>query len=276
MKRPIGIFDSGIGGLTVLREIIKTLPGEDTIYLGDTGRVPYGTKSAETVTRYSLDNARFLLRFDIKLLVVACNTASAYSLPRLKEELPIPVVGVVLPGARKAVEVTRNQRVGVIGTEGTIKSGAYFDAIKKINPKVAVFTKACPLFVPLAEEGWTNNKVAYLTAKTYLSYLKGEGIDTLVLGCTHYPLLRGVIGMIIGEEVTLIDSGQEIAREVADTLLKEGLLETSSIQGTHRFFVTDAPDRFARVGRRFFGNGLEAVELVDILETDSRLKTPDL
>lgn len=275
MKRPIGIFDSGIGGLTVLREIIEVLPGEDTIYIGDTARVPYGTKSAETVTRYSLDNARFLLRFNIKLLVVACNTASAYCLPRLKEELPIPVIGVVLPGARKAVEVTKNQRVGVIGTEGTIRSGAYFDAIKEINPKVAVFTKPCPLFVSLAEEGWTDNEVAYLTAKNYLSDLKREAIDTLILGCTHYPLLKGVVGKVMGRGVALIDSGQETAKEVADTLLKGGLLETSSIQGTYQFFVTDAPDRFVRVGRRFFGNGLEAVELVDI-EADSRLKTSDL
>ncbi|MBI3753727.1 MAG: glutamate racemase [Deltaproteobacteria bacterium] len=265
MKKPIGIFDSGIGGLTVLKEILNAMPGEDTIYLGDTARVPYGAKSAETVTRYSLENARFLLKFDIKLLVVACNTASAYCLPRLKQELPIPVIGVIEPGARKAVEVTKTKRVGVIGTEGTIRSGAYFDAIKAINPAIAVFIKPCPLFVPLAEEGWTNNQIARLTAQTYLHYIKKQWIDTLILGCTHYPLFKGVISDIMGEDVMLIDSGHETAAEVFKCLMDKNLLETvSSGQNTHRFFVTDSPERFKQVGSKFMTANLDAVELVNV------------
>ena len=263
MKKPIGIFDSGIGGLTVLKEIMNAMPEEDTIYLGDTARVPYGTKSAETVTRYSFENARFLLKFNIKLLVVACNTASAYCLPSLQRELPIPVVGVIEPGARRAVEVTKTKKIGVIGTEGTIKSGAYFDAIKTIDPSVAVFTRACPLFVPLAEEGWTNNQVARLTAQAYLQEMKKNWIDVLVLGCTHYPLLKEVIREVVGEDVALIDSGHETAAEVFRCLLEKKLMmPISSTPRFNRFFVTDSPERFKQVGSKFMGNNLNNVELV--------------
>lgn len=265
MKRPIGIFDSGIGGLTVLKEILNAMPGEDTIYLGDTARVPYGTKSAETVTRYSFENAKFLLKFDIKLLVVACNTASAYCLPQLKKELSIPVIGVIEPGAKKAVEVTKAKRIGIIGTEGTIRSGAYFDAIKTIDQSIAVFTQPCPLFVPLAEEGWTNNQIARMTAHAYLNDIKKQWIDALILGCTHYPLLKSIISDVMGNTVTLIDSGHETAAEVAKCLMEKNLLKTiSSGESCHRFFVTDSPERFRQVGSRFMGTRLNNVELVNL------------
>lgn len=265
MKKPIGIFDSGIGGLTVLKEILNVMPGEDAIYLGDTARVPYGTKSVETVTRYSFENAKFLLKFNIKLLVVACNTASAYCLLQLQQKLPIPVVGVIGPGARKAVEVTKTKRVGVIGTEGTIRSGAYFDAIKTIDPSVVVFPQPCPLFVPLAEEGWTSNRIAYLTAQSYLQKMKKHCVDALILGCTHYPLLKDVISEVMGENVALIDSGQETAAEVAGCLMNKNIMEiVSSGQSLRRFFVTDSPERFKRVGRKFMGTSLEDVEFVNV------------
>ena len=265
MERPIGIFDSGIGGITVLKEIINAMPGEDTIYLGDTARVPYGTKSAETVTKYSFENARFLLKFNIKLLVVACNTASAYCLPQLKKALQIPVVGVIEPGAKKAVEITKTKRVGVIGTEGTIKSGAYFDAIKSIDSSIAVFTQPCPLFVPLAEEGWTNNQMAHLTAQTYLNDIKKNWIDTLILGCTHYPLLKEVITEVMGNKTMLIDSGHETAAEVFRCLAEKNLIKIiSSKESSHRFFVTDSPDRFKQVGSRFMGASLRNIELVNL------------
>ncbi len=265
-KKPIGIFDSGIGGLTVLKEILNVMPGEDTIYLGDTARVPYGTKSQETVARYSFENAKFLLKFDIKLLIVACNTASAYSLPQLKKELPIPVVGVIEPGARKAVEVTKAKRVGVIGTEGTIKSGAYFDAIKAIDPTVAVFTKPCPLFVPLVEEGWTDNEIARLTARMYLQKIKKEWVDALILGCTHYPLLKGIISEVMGKDVMLIDSGHETAAGVYRCLMENNLAAVGSEHGTHRFFVTDSPERFKQVGSKFLNSNLNNVALVNVGE----------
>ncbi|MBI5328890.1 MAG: glutamate racemase [Deltaproteobacteria bacterium] len=287
-KKPIGIFDSGIGGLTVLKEILNVMPWEDTVYLGDTARVPYGTKSVETVTRYSFENARFLLKFDIKLLVVACNTASAYCLRQLQQELPIPVIGVIEPGARKAVEVTKTKRIGVIGTEGTIRSNAYVDAIMRIygNGKtmiaehgdkhfdryfeitsgdVVIFTKACPLFVPLSEEGWTNNDVARLTVEHYLKGLKSNRIDTLILGCTHYPLLKDVIQKVMGENVALIDSGRETAADAAKCLMDRGIIGiSSSKQGSHRFFVTDSPDRFKQVGSKFMTANVDNVELINV------------
>ncbi|MFQ5585509.1 MAG: glutamate racemase [Thermodesulfobacteriota bacterium] len=265
MKGPIGVFDSGIGGLTVLREIERLLPHEDTIYLGDTARVPYGTKSRETVMRYAVENARYLLNEKIKLLVVACNTASAFAIDTLRQTLDIPVVGVIEPGARKAVEVARTRRVGVIGTEGTIRSGAYFDAIKRLDAKVAVFTKPCPLFVPLAEEGWLDNKVARITAEHYLQDLLKEWVDTLVLGCTHYPLLKGVIGEVMGREVLLIDSAEETAVEVKRVLEEEKILKKRAVgQGNHTFYVTDSPGRFIAVGRRFLGGVLDRVKLVTV------------
>lgn len=264
-QNPIGVFDSGIGGLTVLREITRLLPAENTIYLGDTARVPYGSKSKETVERYSFEVANFLLKHGIKMLVAACNTASAYAVPRLKKELDIPVIGVIEPGAMAAVKATRIKKIGVIGTEGTIRSSAYTSAIKALRPEAETFTKACPLFVPLVEEGWANDKVTAMVAERYLGELKNSGIDTLVLGCTHYPLLKDTIGEVMGEGVTLIDSAASTAEEVKRILMETGLLNGSG-HGSHRFFVTDSPERFLTVGRRFFGDKLEGAELAELTE----------
>lgn len=262
--KAIGIFDSGVGGLTVLREVIRVLPQEDTIYLGDTARVPYGTKSPETVIRYSRQIASFLEGRDVKLLVVACNTASAVALEALEQQYSMPVVGVIEPGARRAVAATRTGTVGVIGTEGTIASSAYTKAIKRLNPDVAVVTRACPLFVPLAESGWTDNEVARLTALTYLQGLREEGVDTLVLGCTHYPLLKGVIAEVMGEGVTLVDSAEETALTVAAILDEQHLLRPSAERGNHHYFVTDIPAGFIRVGNRFLGGRLGDVYQVHL------------
>ncbi|MBI5681735.1 MAG: glutamate racemase [Deltaproteobacteria bacterium] len=292
MRRPIGIFDSGIGGLTVLKEVIRVLPHEDTIYLGDTARVPYGTKSPDTVIKYSLENARFLLRFNIKALVVACNTASAFALTQLSMEMPIPVIGVIYPGAKKALSTTKNKKIGIIGTEGTIKSNSYVNAINdlcgkksvvlkehgergfnryfevKIN-SITLFTKACPIFVPLSEEGWIDNEVAFLTAKTYLTGLKDKDIDTLILGCTHYPILKDVITNIIGKEIILVDSGQETAVEVSRVLQDKGILENDlQLKPSRRFFVTDSPERFIMVGSRFIGAALDNVDKVDVTQSE--------
>lgn len=259
MKKPIGIFDSGIGGLTVLREITLQIPGADTVYLGDTARVPYGNKSRETVLRYSRQVAEFLLSQDVGLIVVACNTASAYAVDVLSGELPVPVVGVVEPGARAAASVTRNGLVGVIGTEGTIRSSAYTGAIKAVNPGIETFPKACPLFVPLAEEGWSDTDIARMVAERYLSEMKSSGIDTLVLGCTHYPLLKHTITEVMGPDITLIDSAEATAAEVKKVL---GAPNTAA-GGTpnHRYFATDSPERFARIGGMFFGEKLTGAEL---------------
>jgi len=260
----IGIFDSGVGGLTVLREIIRALPQEDTIYFGDTARVPYGTKSPETVSRYAHEITSFLVRRDIKLLVVACNTASAVALPSLKRSFPIPVVGVIEPGARRAAEVTRSGRIGVIGTAGTIRSSAYTRAIKRLKPEACVLTRACPLFVPLAEEGWTDNEVARLTARSYLQELREADVDTLVLGCTHYPLLKPVIAEIMGPQVTLVDSAEETARTVAGILADKQLVRPHSEVGNHHYYVSDIPAGFIRVGNRFLGGRLGDVYQVNL------------
>jgi glutamate racemase len=262
-ERAIGVFDSGIGGLTVLKEILRFLPGEELLYLGDTARVPYGTKSPGTVLRYALEAAAFLHRRQVKTLVVACNTASSVAIARLEERFNLPVIGVIEPGARKAVSVTRSGKVGVIGTEGTIRSGAYTRAIQALDPAIEVFTAPCPLFVPLVEEGWADHQVAHLAAREYLSPLVARGIDTLVLGCTHYPLLKTTLHQVLGPEVTLIDSAEETALLVGRLLGKNGALR-SAAPGWPRYFVTDDPARFEKVGGAFVGSLLQNVELVDI------------
>lgn len=262
--KAIGIFDSGVGGLTVLREIIKAMPQEDTIYLGDTARVPYGTKSPETVIRFARQITSFLVSRDIKLLVVACNTASAVSLEELKAEFAIPIVGVIEPGATRAVAATRSGRVGVIGTAGTIRSSAYTKAIKRINPDIEVITGECPMFVPLAEEGWVDNEVARLTARTYLQPLKDHGVDTLVLGCTHYPLLKGIIAEVMGEGVTLVDSAAETAGRVREILAEQGDIRPPQENGNHHFFVTDVPAGFIRIGNRFLGGSFGDVYQINL------------
>jgi len=266
--KSIGIFDSGVGGLTVLREIMHALPQEDTLYFGDTARVPYGTKSPETVTRYAGEIASFLIKRDIKLLVVACNTASAVALPTLKRQLSIPVVGVIEPGARRAIEVTRSGRIGVIGTAGTIRSSAYTRAIKRLKPDAEVLTRACPLFVPLAEEGWVDNQIARLTAQTYLQELKDAAVDTLVLGCTHYPLLKSLIADVMGPGVILVDSAEETARTVAAILADKKLLRPPFEVGNHNYYVSDIPAGFVRVGNRFLGGKLGDVFQVSLDEEE--------
>ncbi len=253
----IGIFDSGVGGLTVLHAILGALPHEHLVYLGDTGRAPYGTKSAETVTRYSLDNLDFLLERGVKMVVVACNSASAVALDALRARTKVPVIGVIEPGARAAVESTRSGRVGVIGTEATISSGAYTNALRALRPALELYTRACPLLVPLAEEGWTDSDIARGVVDTYLASLARSGIDTLILGCTHYPLLKPVIGEVMGPSVRLVDSAEETARAVAAQLAADGLARTDG-RGSTSFFVTDVPDRFVRIGQRFLGARVES------------------
>lgn len=258
----IGVFDSGVGGLTVLKAIIKTLPQEDTIYLGDTARVPYGIRSPQTVLRYSLENTQFLVKKSIKVLVVACNTTSAISLPHLQKDFSLPVIGVIEPGAKKAALATKNNKIGVIGTEATVKSGAYLKAITRFAPQSKIFGQACPLFVPLVEEGWIDNEVALLSAERYLALLKKKEVDTVVLGCTHYPLLKKVIKKVMGNGVTLIDSAEETAKEVRRVLQEKGWLKEGPKEGRHQFFVTDDPDRFVRVGSKIIGKEIREVREV--------------
>ena len=259
----IGVFDSGVGGLTVQRRIRERLPEERVIYLGDTARVPYGTKSAATVVRYARACAAILMRRGIKLLVVACNTASAHALENLREELPVPVLGVVDPGAHRAVAVTRNGRIGVVGTVGTIGSGVYQSAIARLMPEAGVFCRPCPLFVPLAEEGWTSGPVPRQIAEAYLQDLLDDQIDTLVLGCTHYPLLKSTIAEVVGEDVTLVDSAEATARVVEETIVALGIPRSQNESSSCQYLVTDSPERFAAIGGRFVGGPLEQVEWVD-------------
>jgi glutamate racemase len=258
----IGVFDSGIGGLTVLHQIIETLPHENTVYLGDTARAPYGTKSVDTVLRYSYENSDFLVEKGVKILVVACNTSTAIALHQLKARLAVPVIGVIEPGVRRAIKSTKNKRIGVIGTEATIQSGAYTHALKAADPTVEVYSRACPLFVPLVEEGWTDNEVVEMTAKAYLEGFKQSGIDTLILGCTHYPLLKRAIRKLMGRGVRLVDSAEETAKEV-ELLLKRGSIVRKNGKGAHSFFVTDAPERFIKVGRRFLGEKVESAVRIE-------------
>lgn len=254
--QPIGVFDSGVGGLTVFREIARAVPQSPLIYLGDSARVPYGTKSAETVVRYSLEAAKHLLDRGIGMLVVACNTATAAALPVLQSKLSIPVIGVIEPGARAAVERTAG-RVGVIATEGTVRSKAYTRAIKALNPAVEVIEVAAPLFVPLAEEGWANTHVAREVAEIYLEPLIDAGIDTLVLGCTHYPILRGTIERVVGDKVQIVDSAETTAKCV-----KEAAPASTGARPRYQFLVTDAEERFRRIAGEFLEQEIEHLELV--------------
>lgn len=259
----IGVFDSGIGGLTVVAAIHQVLPRESTIYLGDTARVPYGPKSPSTVVRYSQEILDWLVAQRVKAVVVACNTATAQALESLMATSPVPIIGVVEPGARAAVAVSEGGRIGVIGTSGTIASGAYRRAIESLANDVEVFEQACPLFVPLVEEGWVDHPAARLIAAEYLQPMLDAGIDTLVLGCTHYPLLKPLLAEVLGERVRLIDSAQETARQLATVLWDRGL-ESSSESVTRRWAATDDVARFAALGGRFTGGTLAGVELVDL------------
>jgi glutamate racemase len=262
---PIGVLDSGVGGLTVLREINRLLPAENTIYLGDTARVPYGTRSASTIRKYALQTAGFLVSRGVKMLVVACNTSAAVALPTLRKGFPgLPVLGVTEPGAKAAAAATTGGRVGVIGTEGTIRSGAYEKAILRHRPGTRIIAKACPLFVSLAEEGWVEGGVARLTARTYLDPLREEGIDTLVLGCTHYPLLKGTIRRVMGRSVRLIDSAEETARAVREELDRTGVASGSNRRARRHFYVTDLPAKFRDIGRRFLDAPIGRAHQVDM------------
>ena len=260
---PIGVFDSGIGGLTVVREMIRQLPQESIIYFGDTARVPYGPKSPETVRRYSREITAFLIGEGVKAMVVACNTATAHALPILLEELPIPVVGVVEPGARAALAASRGGGIGVIGTRGTIASGAYERAIRAHAPQARIALRACPLFVPLVEEGWIDNEAAKLIAREYLAPLAAARVDTLVLGCTHYPLLKPLISDVL-PGVTLIDSARETAAEIGRVLERDKLARSAAGPPHHRFIASDAPQQFFELGQRFLGSAIESVETLTL------------
>jgi|ERR1035437_1020802 glutamate racemase len=275
---PIGIFDSGVGGLTVYRALHDRLPNERFVYLGDTARVPYGTKSLATVERYAIENSQFLASRGIKMLVVACNTASALALPRIREKIGIDVVGVIGPGGRKAVELTRliqRPKIGVIATEATVASNAYLHAIERTAASVEVLQTACPLFVPLAEEGWTAETETRSIAAKYLADMKVFAPDVLVLGCTHYPILRSVIQQTVGENVKLVDSGEATAEEVEQLLLSKNLASDGNGSGERllcddldHFYVTDAADRFARVAERFLGTTPSKLEAIEVYGGD--------
>lgn len=258
---PIGVFDSGIGGLTVAHEVIRQLPHESIVYFGDTARVPYGPKSPETVRRYSREIASFLQDQGVKSIVIACNTATAHALGVLRDEMDMPVIGVVEPGARAAVAATRSGHVGVIGTAGTIKSGAYERAIRELAPEIRVTPRACPLFVPMVEEGWTDHEATRLVAREYLEPMAAAEIDTLVLGCTHYPLLKPLLHDVLGPSVRLIDSAEETAAETARTLAGAGLGADPRADPSYRFIASDDPLQFLQLGQRFLGGTMEGVEI---------------
>lgn len=265
-EKPIGVFDSGIGGLTVVKRLSSVLPNEHIVYFGDTARVPYGSKSNSTVIDYSIQDTNFLLHKNVKLVVVACNTASSIALPDLQKKFNVPVIGVILPGANMAVNETRNGKIGVIGTRATINNQAYSKAIKKINNKIEVFEKACPLFVPLAEEGWTHHRATYEIAAEYLVELKKQHIDTLVLGCTHYPILADVIQEVIGSNVKLIDSGVATAEVVKNEIYKLNLLTNHKGHPNLELFVSDIPTKFQEVAELFLGRKVSKALKVDLEE----------
>lgn len=263
-QRCIGVFDSGLGGLTAVRELRRVLPNENIVYFGDTGRVPYGTRSDATIIKYTRQDINFLKRFDIKMALVACGTASSVGLPPLKEEYPdLPLIGVVEPASVAAATATKNGKIGVLGTNGTIRSGSYQEALKRLNPQIEVIGKACPMFVPLVENGYTDGQVARLVAEEYLEEVMAFGADTIILGCTHYPLLKSVIAEIVGSDITLIDVGAQAAHLVAEQLEKEELLAQNP--GTVSYYVSDNVDNFAVLGSLFLNCEIkEQVKKIDI------------
>ena len=254
-NRSIGVFDSGLGGLTAVREIMKTLPGESIVYFGDTARVPYGTRSEETIINYVRDDIELLLKHNVKMIVSACGTASSVALPVIAKDYDIPVVGVVEPASMCAAKASRNGKIGIIGTGGTIKSGKYEKRIKELRSDAEVFAKACPLFVPLVENGHSDTEVARLVAEEYLCSLKEEGVDTLVLGCTHYPLLKGVISGIMGTDTYLVDPGAETAHYIKELLIQSNSLAEGD--GAYKFLVSDSPGDFIRLGGAFLSRNLD-------------------
>ncbi len=262
--KAIGVFDSGLGGLTVFKEITKVLPNEEIIYFGDTARVPYGSRSSETVTKYTFQSINFLLENNVKAIVIACNTASARSLAAAQERYNIPIIGVIKPGASGAIQTTKNKRIGIIGTAGTINSKAYEQEIFQRDPHAEVFAKACPLFVPIVEEGWGNTKVAELTAREYLEYFSDKDIDTLVMGCTHYPILHDTIYKVTEGKINLINPAVETALRLKQLLEQTSLLYCGEREVEHKFFVSDLPERFQKLGEEFLNHPFENVSLVEI------------
>jgi glutamate racemase len=263
-SRPIGIFDSGLGGLTVAREIFRQLPSEDVVYFGDVGRTPYGPRSKEIIMQFTRQDINFLLEQQVKLVIAACNTASAIALTTLQPEYEVDILGVITPGAESAVTTTRNGSIGVIGTSGTIDSNAYAKAIEALDSRIKVFSMACPLFVPLVEEGYLDREASYLIARDYLAPFLTNGVDTLVLGCTHYPLLKPILRRVLGEKVILIDSAVETAAATRQTLSELKLLQVQQRDGNHKFYVSDIPDQFARTARHFLGEEVNNVVRIDI------------
>jgi glutamate racemase len=263
MDNPIGIFDSGIGGLTVVKQIMRLLPNENLVYFGDTARVPYGTKSKKLIQQYALEDAAFLNQFDIKLLVVACNSASATAVDLLKSTLTIPVTGVIEPGVSASLRTSRENRIGVIGTTATVFSNAYQDSIFKQNGQVKVFGQPCPLLVPLVEEGWIDDNITRLTIHKYLDPLLDNKIDTLILGCTHFPVIKETIQQEIGLEITLIDSGEETAKVVQKMLLDLNIVRNKASKGQVEFYVSDMPGKFDEIGTRFLGQPVVNANRVD-------------
>jgi glutamate racemase len=256
---PIGVFDSGLGGLTVVKELMRQLPEEEIVYFGDTARVPYGTKSKEAIIRFSIENTKVLLRHKVKMVVVACNSSTSYALKILRNQFHLPIIGVIKPGVRKALTTTRNGRVGVIATNATINSEAYEKEIHRQNSKIHVKGQACPLFVPLVEEGWFEKPVTFDVAKEYMSSLKKFGVDTLILGCTHYPLLKSVLTKAMGKSVVLVDSAQEVACEVVALLEAVNMKRLSKKKPCHKFIFSDKPQAFQKVAKNFLGHQFEPI-----------------
>ncbi|MCA9400930.1 MAG: glutamate racemase [Candidatus Omnitrophica bacterium] len=261
-RAAIGVFDSGLGGLTVVKELIKKLPHENIIYFGDTARVPYGTKSKETIIRFSKENVELLNRYAIKMVVVACNSSSSYAIPALQQSFDFPILGVILPGAKKACERTGNGKIGVIATSATVQSGSYQKTIRRINPTFKVYVQACPLFVPLVEEGWLRTQVTFAVAQEYLKGLKDQKIDTLILGCTHYPLLKNVLKKEMGADVTLIDSADVVAQSVKDVLEQRQLLNNTRNRARYSFLISDRPQEFIKIAKNFLGRPIDKVKMI--------------
>jgi glutamate racemase len=263
-NRPIGIFDSGVGGLTVVSEVFKQLPNERIVYFGDVGRYPYGGRSKETIIRFVRQDINFLLEHDVKFIIAACNSAAAVALEIVNGEYDIDIMGVIEPGAKAAVESTRNNRVGIIGTKATIGSNSYARAIQKRYNDIKIFSLACPLFVPLAEEAYIEKEATRLITEDYLKTLIDDDIDTLVLGCTHYPLLKNIIAQTVGENVRLIDSAEATAQELAKLLSEKDMLRQAADKVIHKFYVSDVPDEFSQVAEQFLGRSLGNITRIDI------------
>lgn len=261
---PIGVFDSGIGGLTVVKEIMDILPNEDIVYFGDTARVPYGNKSKETIVKFSLQISRFLKTKNVKAIVIACNTASAFALEEVREKINVPIIGVITPGAKMAVKSTINKKIGIIGTEGTVSSGAYSKKIMQIQRNCEIFSTPCPLFVPIIEEGWNEKKVSYMIAEEYLESMKSSNVDTLVMGCTHYPLLNNVVKNVMGENVTLVNPAKETALELREKLIDLNIKKETKDLGKHNYYVSDNPSKFVKVGERFLNKNIEDISEINI------------